>query len=369
MSSPDENSLFEFQNALQCRNKHIVDLEAKKFRGVVSRTSQTLESSKLSIVSPGLANIAAIRAAALCEGQTGRAALRPILALLEKRPDDVGALLTAIQLHVEARNISAATSLLEAFSMRTEGARDASATDTRFSPGLVALAVALYKEQGRVSSASAELRQAAQYWTKKGDGNGRAGALLREAGTCLLKSPNAIDVDTAGASFEALNKQGGSIEPVAAAGLVAAFAIADEGKVADRLSGLPSVVSLTAGVDVSALLQGGLAKVVVEGSERRKRAREEDRADAKTNKKRRRKLPKDYDEGKKMDPERWLPLRDRSSYRPKGKKGKKKANEATQGGVVKDEEMLALVGGAGTVKVEKATTSGPPSKKKKKGKR
>ncbi|CRK48855.1 hypothetical protein BN1723_016965, partial [Verticillium longisporum] len=87
-------------------------------------------------------------------------------------------------------------------------------------------------------------------------------------------------------------------------------------------------------------------------------------------KKRKRKLPKDFEEGKKMDPERWLPLRDRSSYRPKGKKGKKKANDSTQGGFVKEEETLELAGGAGSVKVERApTASSSSNKKKKKGKK
>ncbi|KAG4216698.1 hypothetical protein PC116_g34821, partial [Phytophthora cactorum] len=50
--------------------------------------------------------------------------------------------------------------------------------------------------------------------------------------------------------------------------------------------------------------------------------------------------------------------------RPKGKKGRKRAQESTQGGVVKEEETLELVGGAGAVKVEKAS-----GKRKKKGKK
>jgi signal recognition particle subunit SRP72 len=79
-------------------------------------------------------------------------------------------------------------------------------------------------------------------------------------------------------------------------------------------------------------------------------------------------MPKDFEEGKKMDPERWLPLRDRSSYRPKGKKGKKKAADLTQGGVVKEEESLELAGGAGSVRVEKAAGGGK-AKNKKKGKK
>jgi signal recognition particle subunit SRP72 len=78
-------------------------------------------------------------------------------------------------------------------------------------------------------------------------------------------------------------------------------------------------------------------------------------------------MPKDFEEGKKMDPERWLPLRDRSTYRPKGKKGKKKAMEMTQGGMVKEEESLELAGGAGSLPVQKASGGGG-NKNKKKGK-
>lgn len=66
-----------------------------------------------------------------------------------------------------------------------------------------------------------------------------------------------------------------------------------------------------------------------------------------------------------MDPERWLPLKDRTSYRPKGKKGKKKALDATQGGVVRD-DALEGVEAPGSAKV---VTGGGNKGKKKKGKR
>jgi signal recognition particle subunit SRP72 len=136
-------------------------------------------------------------------------------------------------------------------------------------------------------------------------------------------------------------------------------------------------------VDVTALLEAGVVAAPapahaqpVRGKKRPLEAddqevtREKQQPAAK--KRRRRKLPKSYDPDKRPDPERWLPLRDRSSYRPKGKKGKKRAAEATQGGVVRDEETLELAGGAGSVKVEKAPAGGAPGgggKKKKKGKK
>lgn len=54
-------------------------------------------------------------------------------------------------------------------------------------------------------------------------------------------------------------------------------------------------------------------------------------------------LPKNYEQGKAPDPERWLPLRDRSTYRPKGKKGRAKA-ALTQGGVA---DKAPATGGGG----------------------
>lgn len=49
-------------------------------------------------------------------------------------------------------------------------------------------------------------------------------------------------------------------------------------------------------------------------------------------------MPKDFDPSKKPDPERWLPLQERSSYKPnKKKKGKGRGGEGdrdrTQGGI------------------------------------
>ena len=50
----------------------------------------------------------------------------------------------------------------------------------------------------------------------------------------------------------------------------------------------------------------------------------------KTKKKRKPLLPKDYDPEKTPDPERWIPKRERSTYRVKGK-NKKAASKGPQG--------------------------------------
>ena len=84
-------------------------------------------------------------------------------------------------------------------------------------------------------------------------------------------------------------------------------------------------------------------------------------------------LPKDYDPSKAPDPERWLPLKDRSTYRPKGRKGRQKAAEKTQGGGVSGEkggaEAKAGGGGEGVIKAAEKKPGGGQAKGKKKGKK
>ena len=89
-------------------------------------------------------------------------------------------------------------------------------------------------------------------------------------------------------------------------------------------------------------------------------------------KKKKPRFPQNYDESKKPDPERWLPIRDRSYYKPKGKKGKAKVAAATQGGPVA-EASLELTGGRidvlkGGNKIV-GGSGGANKKKKKAGKR
>jgi len=145
-------------------------------------------------------------------------------------------------------------------------------------------------------------------------------------------------------------------------------------KVQKELNILPRSQDLVADVDVTELENAGVPQsqasiaanaAVIAGA--RKRA-SKDQQNARAKKRiRKSRLPKDYDPNKKPDPERWLPLRDRSSYRPKGRKGRQRAAERTQGGIVNEKaddvsagKQQKSAGGGG---------SGGSSSKKKKGKR
>ncbi|KAM0558158.1 hypothetical protein ACHAPJ_004842 [Fusarium lateritium] len=355
--------LFKHQSDILTRNKLTVDLQILKGAGVKRRTDAVLAEATHPSTSAEIGILSVLNAAASSQGTTGKQLLKNLQGLAQKRPHDVGLALTIVQIQLNEGHVGSALSILESFLQRLEKAETDGAQNARFSPGLVALTVTLLRAQGRESSAKAELVKAATHWQSRQAIS--ATSLLEEAGIELMKSSNAQDLQLAGTSFQKLfDEQKGS--DIAAAGLVASLAPSNPSRVEQHLQNLPPVDSLIEGIDVAALLSAGVATTTSKtGSSALKRAAPSGSSE-KTRKRRRKiRLPKNYVEGTKPDPERWLPLRDRSSYRPKGKKGKKKAGESTQGGMVKEEETLELVGGGG-VKVEKAP---PPSKKKKKGKK
>lgn len=364
MASAAQSDLFNYQSNILKRNNLIIDLAAFKTQGVANRTEKTLRQATLPSINPQTTAAAIVNAAAHTQGLNDKEALRKLQALATKRTNDVGLALTIVQLQLRQEQAGAALTTLTTFLNRLESSGETNDTDVRFSPGLVALAVSLFRSQQREASAKAEIVKAAQYWQNRP--SHAVGSLLLEAGIELMRSSNADDLLLAGSAFEKLLREQQATD-VASAGLVAAYAASDASRVRQNADQLPPVGDLISGIDADELFAAGVAASKRSAVSKKRSAPEEANAE-KATKRRRRKLPKNYVEGKTPDPERWLPLRDRSSYRPKGKKGKKRAGEATQGGMVKEEETLGLVGGGG-VKVEKASAPSSNNKKKKKGKK
>ncbi|KAI5458388.1 hypothetical protein BGZ63DRAFT_416083 [Mariannaea sp. PMI_226] len=361
MGAKNGSKLFSSQSNILRRNSFVIDLQAKKVAGVKSRTTTLLNQAAHPTTSADTSILSVLNAAASADQITGKHLIRKLHDLANKRANDVGMVLTIIQMQLDNGHTGAALSLLESFLHRLENAEE-NAKDVRFSPGLVGLAVALNRAQGRESTAKAELVKAASHWQNRPVGH--VDSLLEEAGVELLKSSSRQDLQLAAGSFQRiLNEKRGS--EIAAAGLVAALAPFDPSAIRQHLEDLPPIDAQINEVDVNALLAAGVA-TAARATKATKRPADQESIEKPRKRSRKIRLPKDYVEGTKPDPERWLPLRDRSSYRPKGKKGKKKAGESTQGGIVKEEETLELVGGGG-VKVEKAPP--PSSKKKKKGKK
>jgi signal recognition particle subunit SRP72 len=362
---PESDRLFSFQLRGYASNAKTVDLQAFKFDGVAESTSKAISSKHAPTTAADVTTLAVLNAAAHGRNQTGSAALKHILPELEKRPNDVGLIITVVQMYMLTGNVTSATILLESFLKRLDDAISERDQDVRFSPGLVAILISLYKVQGRRAHIKQELAKAAVYWRRKSKA---PQSLLQAAGAALLGNPSSkADVLTASEIFAKLHEQNTNDKAVLA-GLVASKAMQEHHEISSELNKLTPVSDLIKGVDVAALEKAGIpqsSNALAIAQQISSRKRPADGAQSKPKRLRKSRLPKDYEPGKTPDPERWLPLRDRSNYRPKGKKkGKKDGGDRTQGGLVADD-----VGAKDTAaKTPTAVIGGGNANKKKKGK-
>ena len=363
----NNDRLFDFQQNALLGNSHAVDLLVQKYDGMIRSTAKALSKSPCPSAEASTNLLSVYNAAGYARGETGQKALKQILPVLERRPKDLGLLLTVVQLYVNAGNTTSAITAVERSLRSLEESTSEADQDARFNPGLLSVLVALYQREGRKLQIQSTLAQAAAYWRKKPE---PPASLLRAAATFLLHSDDRSDLATAGDLFRSLYQQDSS-DRMAIAGYVASQATLDYSQVESQLDRLPEISDLVADIDVSALESAGVAPsassaaaaaAAFAGARKRTATDKEGRATKRVRKSR---LPENYDADKKPDPERWLPLRDRSSYRPKGRKNKQRAADRTQGGVVteKAEESPApqqqKSGGGG----------GNAKKNKKKGKR
>ena len=364
---PESDRLFSFQKSLVDQNEAVLDLMSFKFKGVKRSTAQRLGQDSAPTTSASINSVSAINAAAHAQKQLGKLGLKSMLPLLEKRPADVGLLLTVVQLYLLTKNHGAAIKVVETVLKRLEESRAPADQDVRFAPGLIAVVVSLHMIEGRRSHVQSELAKAATYWRHRSK---PPPALLRFAGLSLLESGVHEDQEKARAIFETLQKEGPA-DRFSAAGILAASAESKAPGDNEDAQKLTPIDRLTAGVDVAALERAGVAQPASSTPSvlTRKRPAEEAKKPAKK-RVRKSRLPKDRDPNKPPDPERWLPLRDRSTYRPKGKKGKQKQAAQTQGTSEKPEVASSaapepakpqIVSGGGG--------GGDKSKKKKKGKK
>lgn len=360
---------FNFQSSVLQQNRHAANLQSLKYDGTADSTAATIAKQPAPTLDPTCNSLSAVNAAAHAKNQTGKDALKLILPILERRPDDIGLLLTIVQLYVVTSNASSAINLLEKFLSRLEQSSTAKDLDIRFAPGLVGTSVSLYNSQGRRDDIQGELSKAALHWRRRmKDESPNAGVLglLRSAGASLLDSTNADHRSLASEVFQDLHSLDAN-DRYANAGLAAASPDSSSTPQIDR----QSISKLTSALDTDALENAGIAQpphapTVIT----RKRPAEADTKPKKAKKIKASRMPKDFDPNKKLDPERWLPLRDRSYYRPKGKKGKARANLLSQGAAPAGDSDGSRPGtpGGQVVQGKQGGGGGGGANKKKKGK-
>lgn len=356
--------LFNHQNNILSRNSYVADMNAYKTSGVEKRTRAQLPSNLTPSADSRSTMLSVVNTTALTKNSKDESLVRILQDLIIKRPHDIGVVLVTVQVQIRQNRLGAACATLLALFTRLAKMGDEAAMDTRYSPGLIALAVSLLRKQGRHNAAKSEFAKATKHWISRSSNSRSEFATLLESGVQLMRSSNSDELKLANSAFEMLSQNGVSGQ-VASAGVVASLSASGTSTTERYASELPPVSELIRNTDVRALVGAGVVSATDSSIVRKRKV--DDSSLAQPKKHRRTKLPKDFVDGQTPDPERWLPLRDRASYKPKNKKGKKKAADSTQGGVIKDEETLGLVGGGG-VKVEKAAGGGA-AKKKKKGKK
>lgn len=361
---PKTDKLFQFQADRVQQNGLALDILASHPDKVIKFTDRCLSGSPPT-TSAHTNTMSVLNAAANAQSELAKLGLKQILPLLEKRPRDIGLVMTIIQLYVLTNNHYSAVNVLESLIERLSQSTTPADQDIMFAPGLVALQVSLYTAQARKSQIKSTLARAASYWRHRPR---PPIALLRAAGISLLDSEDPDHQSTARDIFDTLQAQ----EPtsnIATAGYVAAHAIMSQDKVAAEAQTLTPVARLIAGINVAALENSGVPSLPSAATKSRKRPLDGQPKPAKK-RFRKSKLPKDYDPSKPPDPERWLPLRDRSTYRPKGKKGRQKVAEKTQGGVSSEKTAESKsAGGEGVIKAAEKPGGGQAKGKKKKGKK
>lgn len=365
---------FDYQSDIMKRNNYALDLLSEKYAGAAHSTAAAISSKPSPTVDGAVTSLSVVNAAAHARNQTGKEALKLVQAQLKKRPNDVGLILVIVQLYILTGNHASAIALMESFFARLQQSGSSSDLDVRYAPGLVGTLVSLYSARSQSAHARTELAKAAKYWQQRSrdatdvPSQRSLGHLYKAAGVSLLESSKPEDLDLARNIFSELSQQDPE-DRYASAGLVAALAATSPSSIqSSDLSSLTPVERLVAGIDISALEEAGIAKPATSATPVTSVKRSAPTAPPKAKKIRPSRMPKDYDASKKPDPERWLPMRDRTYYKPKGRKGKQKQAMLMQGGVVVEREDSASRPGTPAAGEVKSGGGQQQKNKKKKGK-
>ncbi|KFQ19790.1 Signal recognition particle subunit SRP72, partial [Merops nubicus] len=273
-----------------------------------------------------------IQAAQLCREKQHAKAVGLLQDFADQHPANAAEIkLTMAQLKIAQGSVTKACMILR------------SIEELQHKPGMVSALVTMYSHEEDIDSAIEVFTQAIQ-WYQQFQARTNYGccvfqpkspihlSLIREAANFKLKHGRKKEAIS---DLEELWKQNPK-DVHTLAQLISAYSLVDPEKAKVLSKHLPSSDTLSLKVDVDALENSHGATYVrkkagkVTGDSQQK---EQGQGDVKKKKKKKKgKLPKNYDPKVTPDPERWLPMRERSYYRGR-KKGKKKdqVGKGTQG--------------------------------------
>uniref|UniRef100_H0UTF8 Signal recognition particle subunit SRP72 n=1 Tax=Cavia porcellus TaxID=10141 RepID=H0UTF8_CAVPO len=283
-----------------------------------------------------------IQAAQLCREKQHTKAIELLQEFSDQHPENAAEIkLTMAQLKISQGNISKACLILR------------SIEELKHKPGMVSALVTMYSHEEDIDSAIEVFTQAIQWYQNHQPKSPAHLSLIREAANFKLKYGRKKEAIS---DLEQLWKQNPK-DIHTLAQLISAYSLVDPEKAKSLSKHLPSSDSMSLKVDVEALENSPGATYIrkkggkVTGDSQPK---EQGQGDLKKKKKKKKgKLPKNYDPKVTPDPERWLPMRERSYYRGR-KKGKKKdqIGKGTQG---------ATAGASSELDASKTVSSPPTS--------
>uniref|UniRef100_A0A9J7YXF1 Signal recognition particle subunit SRP72 n=1 Tax=Cyprinus carpio carpio TaxID=630221 RepID=A0A9J7YXF1_CYPCA len=272
--------------------------------------------ASLQTQNPGHPRPVLIKVAQLCREKQHNKAIELLQRFSDQHPESAsGIKLTMAQLYV-----TQACDILK------------SIEEMKYKPGMISALVTMYTHEEDIDSAIDVFTQAIQYYQSEQPGSAIHLSLVREAANYKLKYGRKKEATS---DLEQLWKQNKK-DVHTLAQLISAYSLVDQDKAKALSKHLPSPDTMSFNVDVDELenshgatyIRKKAAKVVGESQ-----PKEQGPEGVKKKKKKKKgKLPKNYDPKSTPDPERWLPMRERSYYRGK-KKGKKKeqVGRGTQG--------------------------------------
>ncbi|KAM4708495.1 signal recognition particle subunit SRP72 [Discoglossus pictus] len=261
-----------------------------------------------------------IQAAQLCREKQHSKAVELLQEFADQHPVNATQIkLTMAQLKLAQGNVTKACLILR------------SIQELQHKPGMVSALVTMHSHDEDIDSAIEVFTQAISWYQENQPNSTTHLSLIREAANFKLKHGRKKEAIN---DLEQLWKQNPK-DIHTLAQLISAYSLVDANKAKVLSKHLPSSDTMKLKVDVDALenstgatfIRKKAGKVVGE------QAKEQGQVELKKKKKKKKgKLPKNCDPKVTPDPERWLPMRERSYYRGK-KKGKKKdqIGKGTQG--------------------------------------
>ncbi|XP_075564804.1 signal recognition particle subunit SRP72 isoform X1 [Pelecanus crispus] len=262
-----------------------------------------------------------IQAAQLCREKQHAKAVGLLQDFADQHPANAAEIkLTMAQLKIAQGSVTKACMILR------------SIEELQHKPGMVSALVTMYSHEEDIDSAIEVFTQAIQWYQQFQPKSPVHLSLIREAANFKLKHGRKKEAIS---DLEELWKQNPK-DVHTLAQLISAYSLVDPEKAKVLSKHLPSSDTMSLKVDVDALENSHGATYVrkkagkLTGDSQQK---EQGQGEVKKKKKKKKgKLPKNYDPKVTPDPERWLPMRERSYYRGR-KKGKKKdqVGKGTQG--------------------------------------